>query len=85
MFIDDSHLFPAYEINNNASIIPIAAFIAKKIIALKKSFATSNDADEKNEIKSMIMFHQSALLLLCLSFFTEEKELTDLAKEMIRN
>ena len=85
MFIEDSHLFPTYQINKNESIIPAAAFIAKKIIALKKSFSTSSDTDEKNEIKAMLLFHQSALLLLCLSFFTEENEITDLAKEIYRN
>lgn len=82
---EDTHLFPTYELNKNESIIPAAAFVAKKIVALKKSFSSSTDADEKNEIKTMLLFHQSALLLLCLSLFTEEPELTDLAKEIFRN
>ena len=85
MFVEDSHLFPTYEISKNESIIPAAAFIAKKIIALKKSFSTSSDTDEKNEIQIMLTFHQSALLLICLSFLTEENELTDLAKEIYRD
>ena len=84
MYDADAHLFPIFERSETESIIPIAAFIAKKIVALKKSFATSTDADEKSEILSTLSFHQSALLLLSLSFLTEEKELTDLAKEIVR-
>ncbi len=81
----DTHLFPVYDRTTSESVVPIAAFIAKKIIALKKSFATSNDFDERNEIIAMLMFHQSALLLLSMSFLTEETELIDLAKEIFRN
>ena len=82
---EDTHLFPTYNYHNNESIIPAATFIAKKIIALKKSFMTSQDSDERDEVQTMLMFHQSVLLLLCLSFFTETQELTDLAKEIFRN
>ena len=82
---EDTHLFPTYDYHSNESIIPAATFIAKKIVALKKSFMTSQDSDERNEILSTLMFHQSVLLLLCLSFFTEAQELTDLAKEIFRN
>ena len=78
----DTHLFPIYDRTTNESIAPIAAFLARKIIALKKSFATSDDADERSEIITMLMFHQSALLLLTVSLLTEETELTDLAKEI---
>ena len=85
MFIEDQHLFPTYDHHSNECIIPIATFIAKKIVSLKKSFTTSCDSDERNEILSTLMFYQSALMLLTLSFFTEEKELTDLAKEIYRN
>jgi hypothetical protein len=46
----DTHLFPIYDRATNDSIAPIAAFVAKKIIGLKNSFATSSDADEQNEI-----------------------------------
>jgi hypothetical protein len=82
---EDTHLFPTYDQSSNENIAPIAIFVAKKIIALKKSFMTSCDKDEQDEIQTTLMFHQSALLLLCLSFFTEPQELTDLAKEIFRN
>ena len=85
MFSDDQHLFPTYDHNNSESIIPVAAFIAKKIVSLKKSFMTSCDRDEREEIQSTLTLYQSALILLTLSFFTEQKELTDLAKEIFRN
>ena len=84
MYADDQYLFPVYDRDTNESIIPIASFIAKKIVALKKSFMTSCDKDERDEIQTMLMFLQSALLLLTLSFFTEEQELIDLAKEIYR-
>ena len=84
MFIEDQHLFPTYDHHRNESIIPIATFIAKKIVSLKKSLMTSCDNDERNEIQSSLVFYQSALILLTLSFFTEETELTDLAKEIVR-
>jgi hypothetical protein len=45
---------------------------------------TSCDNDERNEIQTTLMFYQSALILLTLSFFTEETEITDLAKEIVR-
>ena len=85
MFDADTHLFPIFERSETESIIPVAAFIAKKIVALKRSFASSNDADEKSEILAALIFHQSALLLLSLFFLTGENELTDLAKEIFRN
>jgi hypothetical protein len=53
---EDTHLFPTYDQSNNESIIPKAIFIAKKIFALKKSFMTSQDNDERNEIQSTLMF-----------------------------
>lgn len=82
---EDMHLFPTYDYHNNESVVPAATFIARKIIALKKSFMTSQDSDERDDIQTTLMFHQSVLLLLCLSFFTETQELTDLAKEIFRN
>ncbi len=81
----DTHFFPTYDRQSNESIVPIVMFVAKKIATLKKSFATSTDADEKNEIIATMLFHQSTLLILCLSFFTESPELTDIAKEIFRN
>jgi hypothetical protein len=87
MFADDyegTHFIPTYDIQSNESIVPIAAFVAKRIATLKKSFATSTDADEKSEIVAMLLFHQSILLILCLSFLTESPELTDIAKEIFR-
>jgi hypothetical protein len=85
MFDKSVHVFPIYDQNENESNIPIAVFLAKKIVALKKSYSTSNDPDEKWEIIATLTFHQSALLLLALSFFVESPELTELAKETFRN
>jgi hypothetical protein len=82
---DDTHFIPTYDRQSNESIVPIVVFVAKKIATLKKSFATSTDADEKNEIFATMLFHQSTLLILCLSFFTESPELTDIAKDIFRN
>jgi hypothetical protein len=82
---EDSHYFPTFDRTTNESTIPMVAFIAKKIIALKRSFETSNDVKERCEIQATLIFYQSALLLLCLSYLTEEDELTDLAKEIFRN
>ena len=82
---EDTHLFPTYDPSSNESITPIAIFVAKKIVSLKKSLITSCDSDERNEIQITLIFHQSVLLLLCLSFFTEAQVLTDLAKEIFRN
>jgi hypothetical protein len=81
----DTHLFSTYDRRTSERIIPIATFDAKNIVALKKSFSTSNDADEKSEILATLIFHQSALLLLTMSFLTEETELIDLVKEIFRN
>ena len=82
---DDTHFIPTYDRQSNESIVPIVVFVAKKIATLKKSFATSTDADEKHEIFATMLFHQSTLLILCLSFFTESPELTDIAKDIFRN
>ena len=87
MFADDyedTHFIPTYDRQSSDGIIPVVAFVAKRIATLKKSFVTSTDADEKNEIIATLLFHQSTLLMLCLSFFTESPELTDIAKEIFR-
>jgi hypothetical protein len=81
---EDIYLFPTYDRQTSESVVPVAAFLGKRIIGLKKSFVTSDDADERDEIIAMLIFHQSALLLLTMSFLTEETELTDLAKENFR-
>ena len=81
----DTHFIPTYDRQSNESIVPIVAFVARKIATLKRSFATATDTDEKNEIVATMLFHQSTLLILCLSFFTESPELTDIAKEIFRN
>jgi hypothetical protein len=80
----DTHFISTYDRQSSDSIIPVAAFVAKRIATLKNSFVTSTDADEKNEIIATLLFHQSTLLILCLSFFTESPELTDIAKEIFR-
>jgi hypothetical protein len=80
----DMHFFPTYDRQSTENIVPVAVFVARKIAGLKKSFASSTDADERNEIIAAMVFHQSVLLLLCLSFFTESTELTDIAKEIFR-
>jgi len=80
----DTHFFPTYDRQSNESIVPVVVFVARKIAGLKKSFATATDADERNEIIAAMVFHQSVLLLLCLSFFTEATELSNIAKEIFR-
>lgn len=85
MFEQTHHIFPIYDQSEKQNILPISEFLAKKIVSLKKSYSTSNDPDEKREIVATLIFHQSALLLLALSFFVESPELTDLAKEIFRN
>lgn len=81
----DTHFFPTYDRQSTENIVPVAVFVARKIASLKKSFVTSTDADERNEIIATMIFHQSVLFLLCLSFFTEATELTDIAKEIFRH
>lgn len=85
MFESNQHIFPIYDQTERQSIIPIAEFLAKKIVALKKSYSTSDDSEEKREIIATLIFHNSALLLLSLSFFAESPELAELAKEIFRN
>lgn len=85
MFESNQHIFPIYDQTEKQSIIPIAEFLAKKIVALKKSYSTSDDYEEKREIIATLIFHNSALLLLSLSFFVESPELAELAKETFRN
>ncbi len=85
MFEQTHHIFPIYDQTEKQSIIPIAEFLAKKIVALKKSYSTSDDSEEKREIIATLTFHQSALLLLALSFLMDSPELTELAKEIFRN
>ena len=81
----DTHFILTYDRQSNESIVPIVAFVAKRIATLKKSFVTSTDADEKNEIIATLLFQQSILLILRLSVFTESSELTGIAKDIFRN
>jgi hypothetical protein len=84
LFDDSDNFIPTYDVSDRENIIPLVAFIAKKIITLKNSFAISTDSDERIEILTAISFHQSSLIMLCISFFTEDKDITDLAKEIYR-
>ena len=81
---NNTYFIPIYDSQKNENIIPIITFVSKRIAALKKSFSTSTDSDEKNEIIAAILFHQSTLLILCIPFFTESPELNEIAKDIFR-
>lgn len=81
---ENDYYIPAFEENNIQKIIPIAAFIGKKIKANKIAFITSSDADEKTEINASLSMCQSALCLLCLAYISESDDLVEIAKEIIR-
>ena len=85
MYYDDNDfIIPTYQENNVEKIIPIAAFIGKKIKANKIAFITSTDGEEKTELLSTMVLAQSSLLLLCMAYFAENNDLVEIAKEIIR-
>jgi hypothetical protein len=65
-------------------IQPVAVFIARKIVSLKRSLATAQDAEERTELTAQLVMCSSALSLLQTAFLTEDAAFIDLAKEIFR-
>lgn len=85
MFYEDNDfIIPAWQENNIEKIIPVAAYIGKKIKADKIAFMTSTDNEEKTQLMAAMVMCQSSLLLLNMAFMAENNELAEIAKEIIR-
>lgn len=65
-------------------IQPIAAFIARKILTLKRSLSTAQDADEKVELAAQMTMCEISIALLVMAFLTEDSSLIETAKDIFR-
>jgi hypothetical protein len=66
------------------NIIPIAEFISRRLRSLNKSFRTSVDPEEKQELMTQIVLCSSSLALLHLAYYAESQTLIDASKELFR-
>lgn len=65
-------------------IQPVAAFIAKKIVLLRKTIVTSTDLDEKVDALAQVVMCESSINLLILAYLTEDASFIDSAKDIYR-
>ena len=83
MFYDDNYIpFPSSEKLNE--IEPVATFISKKIVSLKRTLDTSTDLDEKIDTIAGLIMCESSISLLSLAYLTENNSLIEEAKNIYR-
>ena len=83
MFYDDNYIpFPSSERLNE--IEPIATFISKKMVSLKRTLNTSTDFDEKLDTIAGLIMCESSISLLSLAYLTENNSLIEEAKNIYR-
>ena len=83
MFYDDNYIpFPSSE--RLDEIEPVATFITKKIVSLKRTLNTSTDLDEKIDTIAGLIMCESSISLLSLAYLTENKSLIEEAKNIYR-
>lgn len=84
MFIDDSGYIPDFPSTRITEIVPIAAFISKKMVVLRNTIASSTDTEEKLDALSQLMLCQSSISILFLAYLTEENIYLEQAKHLYR-
>jgi hypothetical protein len=83
MFYDDNYIpFPSSE--RLDEIEPVAIFISKKMVSLKRTLNTSNDLDEKIDTIAGLIMCESSISLLSLAYLTENNLLIEEAKNIYR-
>lgn len=83
MFYDDNYIpFPSSEKLNE--IEPVATFISKKMVSLKRTLDTSADLDEKMDTIAGLIMCESSISLLSLAYLTENNSLIEEAKNIYR-
>jgi len=83
MFYDDNYIpFPSSE--RLDEIEPIATFISKKMVSLKRTLDTSADLDEKIDTIAGLIMCESSISLLSLAYLTENNSLVEEAKNIYR-
>ena len=83
MFYDDNYIpFPSSEKLNE--IEPVAIFISKKMVSLKRTLDTSADLDEKIDTIAGLIMCESSISLLSLAYLTENNSLIEEAKNIYR-
>ena len=83
MFYDDNYIpIPSSEKLNE--IEPVATFISKKMVSLKRTLDTSADLDEKIDTIAGLIMCESSISLLSLAYLTENNSLIEEAKNIYR-
>ena len=83
MFYDDAYI-PSTLNDRLNEIEPIATFISKKMVLLKRTLNTSNDLDEKIDTIAGLIMCKSSISLLSLAYLTENHSLIEEAKNIYR-
>ena len=83
MFYDDNYI-PSPLNDRLNEIEPIATFISKKMVLLKRTLNTSNDLDEKIDTIAGLIMCKSSISLLSLAYLTENRSLIEQAKNIYR-
>jgi hypothetical protein len=83
MFYDDNYI-PSPLNDRLNEIEPIATFISKKIVSLKRTLDTSEDLNEKIDTLSELIMCESSISLLSLAYLTENHSLIEEAKNIYR-
>ena len=83
MFYDDTYI-PSPLNDRLNEIEPIAIFISKKMISLKRTLDTSEDLNEKIDTLSELIMCESSISLLSLAYLTENTSYVEVAKNIYR-
>jgi len=83
MLYDDNYI-PSPSLERLNEIEPVATFISKKMVSLKRTLNTSNDLDEKIDTLSELIMCESSISLLSLAYLTENTSYVEVAKNIYR-
>lgn len=83
MFYDDNYI-PSPSLERLNEIEPVAIFISKKMVSLKRTLNTSEDLNEKIDTLAELIMCESSISLLSLAYLTENTSYVEVAKNIYR-
>jgi hypothetical protein len=83
MYFDNGYI-PEVTTNRLNEIEPATTFIAKKMVTLRNTLATSQDTEEQITTISQLLLCQSSISLLMMAYLTDDYSYVEKSKHLYR-
>lgn len=73
-----------YASDRLVTVIKIATFVQRNLVALHKSIDTEDDARERDELLADMLILNASLSMLNLAYFSENDEVIEAVKDLVK-